>query len=414
MIRRPQLNGDNDLSGIEKKLYLKELELTALTEVTQAINANLSEDQLYRIFHFTLISNLHIPKLALFVLDKDWNCKVSYNTRLDYKSVSLSQKIREINRTTLLHDVEQEFKEFNIVLPISHKSNVLAYVLVGGIENAEQYLQSATIPFIQTLASIIIVAIENKKLVRRQLQQEALRKELEIARDVQSMLFPKKLPKNDQLTIRAFYLPHQSIGGDYYDYIALDKDRFIICIGDVSGKGVPAALLMSNVQACLRTLVRQTTDLKEIIHELNYCILNNAKGERFITFFIACCNLATREINYINAGHNPSILVSENHEVMLLEKGTTVLGAFNKLPFIEENTIAIPDKSIHFTYTDGLTETNNKEGEEFGLDNVKNIVSRNFSQDPDTLHELIRSKLDEYRGSESLADDITFLSCSFS
>ena len=114
------------------------------------------------------------------------------------------------------------------------------------------------------------------------------------------------MPYNKRVKIKATYFPHDLIGGDYYDYIPVDKKRFIICIADVSGKGIPAALLMSNFQASLRTLIRQTNDLKEIVSELNHLTYENAQGEHFITFFIAMYDKSKHTLTYINAGHNPA------------------------------------------------------------------------------------------------------------
>src|SRR5690606_1346513 len=127
---------------------------------------------------------------------------------------------------------------------------------------------------------------------------------------------------------RASYFPHQTVGGDYYDYVRLPEDKFLVCIADVSGKGIPAALLMSNFQASLQALVRQTTDLDYIIRELNFLVKQNSGGERFITFFAAIYDLKKRRLTYINAGHNPPLLISGG-KILLLEQGTTVLGAFD-------------------------------------------------------------------------------------
>src|SRR5204862_3998771 len=146
-----------------------------------------------------------------------------------------------------------EFTEFDIVIPVTHKTNTLALVFVGGLDNNHRYENEDGIRFIQALSNIIIVAIENKKLVRKQLEQEAFRKELEIASDVQQFLFPEKLPNTELLKVEASYLPHDRVGGDYYDYIPINKNQFLICVADVSGKGIPAALMMSNFQASLRT-----------------------------------------------------------------------------------------------------------------------------------------------------------------
>ena len=410
MTRKQQLNGDKNTQDLETQLSLKELELTSLLEITQAINFNLPENALYKIFHFTLIANLRIPKLALYVLDKEWNCKVNYNTKTDCKNLKLIEEITAHRTTTLLENVKG-YEEFDIIIPITHKDRVLAFVFVGGIDNPASYLDTSVIPFIQTFTNIIIVAIENKKFARKELQQESLRKELEIAREVQSMLIPKELPHTNLVKMYATYLPHQSIGGDYYDYIFIDEHNYIICIGDVSGKGVPAALLMSNFQACLRTLVRQTKDLKQIIEELNYSIIRNAKGERFITFFIAACNLKNNTITYINAGHNPSFLVSGNGSVSMLEKGTTVLGAFDKLPFLEEDVKSFDSNSLLFCYTDGLTETNNENNDEYGIERIEAYLITNSKDNLKQLHEGLKSDLDNFRKDQDYADDITFFSC---
>jgi phosphoserine phosphatase RsbU/P len=398
------------LSGnsLENKLHLKNLELNSLLEVTEAINANVPEESLYKIFHFTLIVNLNIKKLALFVRDQEWTCKASYGAAPDIKSKLLSDEILCLKEISRIEGKVKGFEDFDLVIPIAHKSRILAYVLVGGMKD---YEGQTDMSFIQTFANIIIVAIENKKLARKQLEQEALRKELEIARDVQQRLFPSKLPDSAELKMHASYLPALMVGGDYYDYVRLDKDNFLVCIADVSGKGMSAALLMSNFQASLRTLARQTHDLKEIVRELNINIKSSAKGDRFITFFGAIFNTSSRTITYINAGHNPPVLLFNSGEMHVLEKGTTVLGAFDELPFIEEEKISISAETLLFAYTDGLTETSNEADEEFGLDNIRRFVKENYGKDLKKMHESLFAELNTFKGSKAYPDDITFLSC---
>jgi phosphoserine phosphatase RsbU/P len=396
---------------VQKKLHLKELELNSLLEVTQAINSNLPEESLYKIYHFTLIASLHIKKLALYVLDSEWSCKVNYGTEKDYKSKEINERILEIKNISKLNLAYKDFNEFDIVIPIIHKTNPLAYVFISCTEDE---LGITDTSFIQTFTSIIIVAIENKKLARKELQQEAFRKEMEIARDVQNMLFPKTLPDTDDIKINASYFPHFTVGGDYYDYIELDKDNFLICVADVSGKGIPAALLMSNFQASLRTLVRQTNDLKEIVGELNFVIKNNAKGERFITFFAAVFDLKNKTLKYINAGHNPPLLLFKNGETQILEKGTTVLGAFDILPFVEEETIKYASPLLLFCYTDGLTETSNESDEEFGMEKIEEFLKREYETDLKEMHSSLYNDLIKFKGKENFPDDITYISCAIS
>ena len=326
-----------EIKSLQNKFDLKELELNALLEITQAINNNLPEVSLYKIYGFILRANLQIKKLALYVKEEHWVCKVNYGTNTDFISLALDESFLELKEMQRLDhcDKDSHFKEFDLVVPALHKNDVLAFVFVGSMVNGEASLLDSDTGFIQTLSNIILVAIENKRLARKQLEQEALRKEMEIARGVQQLLFPKTLPQDNDLKVSALYLPHQDVGGDYYDYIKINDDQFVLCIADVSGKGVPAALLMSNFQAALRTMIRHTTDLREIVRELNHQTARNARGENFITFFIAIVDRSTKELHYVNAGHNPPLIIADHGTPELLELGTTILGSFQPLPFPE-------------------------------------------------------------------------------
>lgn len=400
---------------LKNKYEIKELELNALLEVTEAINSNVPEESLYKIYNFTLRSNLSIRKLALFVLDEKWNCKVNFGTTASFLGIELPDYFKTLNGISSLKPNENsEFAEFDIVIPVAHKRNNLAIAFVGGIyQDESRYESEDALRFIQALSNIIIVAIENKKLARRQLEQEALRKELEIASDVQQFLFPERLPYTDILKLEASYLPHDRIGGDYYDYVPINKNQFLICVADVSGKGIPAALMMSNFQASLRTLLRQTPNLTDIIEALNYQVLENAKGEKFITFFAAIYDLHLKTMVYVNAGHNPPILVDRKNGLRFLEEGSTVLGALHPLPFVNEGFVTGLDDFLLFCYTDGLTETLNEAGEEYGQDSLVRYFQQEGVLDRDLkrMHQDLIVALDCFKGRNSYHDDITMLSC---
>ncbi len=390
---------------MERQIDKRDLEIGALLEITQAINNNLSEQDLYKIYRFTLLADLEVKKLALYVKDQDWECKVHYGTEQDWSEVQLPKEYRE------LVDAEspqrkKPFDEFQLVFPISHKTRLLAVIFIGGLD--EDDFEKTT--FLRTLTNILIVAIENKKLARRQLEQEAYRKELEIAKKVQNFLFPKSLPDSNRLKIEAVYLPHQDVGGDYYDYIKLSREKFAICIADVSGKGVPAALLMSNFQASLRTLVRKTHDLEEIISELNHATYSSSDGDNFITFFLGIYDFESKEFDYVNCGHNPSIILDKNG-LTFLEEGTTVLGMFDPLPFLNAGKIENLQDFLFFGYTDGLTETFNVEDEQFGVEGLQEVLQRKHWDDLSEMHQSILKALDDFRSEESYHDDITMISC---
>lgn len=405
--------------SIEYRLQMKEMELNTLFETIQAINDNAPEEHLYKIYKLTLRSIQHISKLALFVFEEEeekWECKAHFGVENKCNSIILPPSITKITKTTerIISNLPKSgekadfFNQFQAIIPVKHKKDILAYVLITPLEGNK--LQD--IDFIEALSNIIIVAVENKKLARKQSRQEIIRRQLEIAKDVQTLLFPKKLPYNEKIKVVASYQPHHTVGGDYYDFIEIDKNRFILCIADVSGKGVPAAILMSNFQAALRTLVRKKTPLREIVEELNYLIMQNAQGENFITAFFMEYDSASHKLNYVNAGHNPPFLFTDKG-VFFLEEGSTILGGFNKLPSLNITTLQV-DSFLLFCFTDGFTETYNEQGEEFGVQLLGDFIERNKSLDQKELHIKLLEYLNTFKGNNAYADDITLLSCKVS
>lgn len=405
-----------EVQTFKDQFDLKELELNSLLEITQAVNNNLPEESLYKIYNFTLRANLNIKRLALYVKDETWNCKVNFGTRIDCRKVGFNRSFLNYREISSLKDCSDcsPFEEFDTIIPVAHKDEMLAFVLVSGVSDGDITFQFAgtNTNFLRALTNIIIVAIENKKLARRQLQQEGYRKELEIAREVQKFLFPKSLPYEENLKVEASYLPHHQVGGDYYDFIRINEDKFLLCVADVSGKGVPAAILMSNFQASLRIMVRQTTNLKKIINELNLQIQENANGENFITFFVAIYDQSQKVLQYVNAGHNPPVLIEKNsRSIQLLEKGTTILGSFHPLPFLSVGRIENLNSFLFFAYTDGVTETINDRDEEFSLERIQEMLSSALGDNLKEIHQQVIDALDEFRGDVGYKDDITMLSC---
>lgn len=399
-----------DGNSFKSKYALKELELNSLLEITQAINNNLPQESLYKIYEFTIRANLNIKKLALFVLDNVWECKVNFGTQQNFRQQIFDDDFLNYDIITPIGNLENSpFSEFSIIIPIAHKDRKLAFIFISRFN--EVHHDEINTNFIQALSNILIVAIENKKLARKQLEQEMIRRELEIAGDVQKILFPKNLPNGNGLKVASFYQPHHSIGGDYYDFINVSEHQFLFCIADVSGKGIPAALLMSNFQAALRTLSRRTTLLQDILTELNLQVMSNADGQHFITFFVAVYDKSQKRLRYVNAGHNPPILIRAGQEIQLLEEGSTVLGAFHELPFLNVGIIEDIDQFYICAFTDGLTEIRNDKDEEFGQHELYKVVNDNAGKSPEELNNSIIAALKKFKGSNGYSDDITIFTC---
>jgi len=391
---------------------IKDIKLNSLLQITKAINNNFSTDQLLEIFKEVLETQLKIGRLVLFSENqKGWECILKYGVGDEYNNIDVERDLFPIHEIGTINFSEQTLnKSFEILIPVFHKSKPLAYVLIGDLEDKVEVSPAIKhLNFVQTLASIIMVAIENKKLAKEGIQQAAMKKELELASQMQSMLFPSILPNDAQLDTAAFYLPHQEVGGDYYDFIWLNENECAFCVADVSGKGVAAALLMSNFQANLRVLFNHTTSLTELVQELNAKVLASAKGEKFITLFIAKYNLVTHTLTYINAAHNPPLLATKN-SISALRIGCTGLGMFDEIGKISEGILNITQGTTIVCYTDGLVELENDKSEDFGIDSLKEIIKNNPDVNMNSLNNVIMDTIVTYKQSKPYIDDIALFS----
>jgi phosphoserine phosphatase RsbU/P len=404
---------------LSSQLEAKKLQLHWLLQITKAINHDYFKPKhLFELYEHILSAQLKVGKLALFIKEETWICSLLYGTEKNFQTIEIEKIIEELND---VHNLEMDkalwVKNFRSSIRVVRKEDgrehTLAYALIDDFKNSPIVNRNELVKFIETITTLIVVANENKRIADEKLRQAAIKRELELARQMQNMLFPVSLPDNDEVEFHASYLPHQEVGGDYYDFIQLNPDEFVFCMADVSGKGIPAALLMSNFQANLHAHLSASTSLTELIHMLNEKVYKSAKGEKFITFFIARFNTKTKELHYVNAGHNPPFLIHDK-VVYMLNEGCTGLGMFEELPFINPGKVYVPHNALLLCYTDGVTDTENNEEKEFGMDRLREFLIANL-QAPriEMLHNDLINALNLFRQSKAFTDDITLLGCRF-
>jgi sigma-B regulation protein RsbU (phosphoserine phosphatase) len=299
------------------------------------------------------------------------------------------------------------FRHYEYYLSVTHHGRLLAFALVRSRDEDTGLLQHE-LNFVQTLVSQIVTAQQNKKLLKDKLEKERLRRELDLGRQVQYMLIPEQSITDEQVEIQAWYQPHDSIGGDYFDFARINEQEIMWCIADVSGKGISAALLMANLQAGLRAWFAITSDPLQIIRRLNDFIWKNTRGDRYITLFLGVYQTVTGELKYVNAGHQPPMLF-QGANCRMLKKGTVMLGAFEDLPFLEMGNEYLASDNLIFNYTDGLIERK-KITEHFCEAQVVEFLQ---SRTKLPLHELHESLLKYIRKAikvKAPADDLTLLS----
>lgn len=402
-------------NDLKKQLQLKDMQIASLLEATQAINNNLPSLQLFRIFEFTIRAQ-GITQTAIFHKNTIWELVAHFGVSkahlqrftVEQTLLPLGSEVRQLGPDLLGADLPFEW-----LIPVYHKQEPLVMLLLGKIGTDAAINPSdkeEKLKFMQTFANIIVVAIENKRLFRQKLEQESIKKELEVAERVQNMLVPKRLPKNKRVDMEGVYMPHHNIGGDYYDYIALDENRFMVCMADVSGKGIAAALLMANVQAILRTIARETLNLAEIVVRLNQRLWEITAGDTFVTLFIAVHDFSDNSLTYINAGHNPPLMACEN-EVQLLKKGCPMLGAFDKIPNnVAQTVLHWKPNTIFLTYTDGLTDLENDNGDFFTVEKLTEFVLQHFDLAMLDFNVALLQTIKQFKGRQDFNDDISILS----
>jgi phosphoserine phosphatase RsbU/P len=394
-------------SRLNDKIKQRDFKLNALLALTQAINANHTEDELLIQFKSMVETHLGIQRLALYILRDGWQCVLHYGDSEQFPfEIPQTDFFKKNKGLAFSEGTNQDV--FDVVIPVVHNNEPMAVLLAGDTENDTLGISPAVkhMNFLQTLTSVLAVALDNKRLVQDMLQQERLKKELELAAEIQMMLLPSSFPKNKNWDVQGIYRAHQQVGGDYYDVFPISDHEWVFCMGDVSGKGMPAAFLMSNFQAYVRNAFEgNLPNLVHLANRLNERVWNAVQGEKFITFFLAVYNAKNKHLHYVNCGHNPPVFKRDGRFAQW--KATSVgLGMFPDLPFISSVEVQLDSGDGLVCYTDGLVEIDNAQGVAFEIDGIINHFQGKTSKD---VISNIEAGVNEFRGEESFNDDVAIM-----
>ncbi len=259
-----------------------------------------------------------------------------------------------------------------------------------------------------TLASVAAIRVENARLLEAQLQQERLERELQLAMEIQQRFQPTAPPVVNGYELQGISFPCYEIGGDYYDFIEREDGRLVIALGDVSGKGTAAALLMSSLHAAVHAQAGSHDTLVETISAVNRYLADNIPPNRFVTLFYAELDPASGALSFLNAGHNPPLIVHAAGTVEQLASGGLPLGIKRDAEYREGRTQLQPG-DILVIYSDGVTEAASPSGEEFGPTRLYEVVSRNIDASAAGVRDRIESALTKFSQGTQAADDITLV-----
>ncbi len=307
-------------------------------------------------------------------------------------------------------------RKIAMILPLQTRSRLVGFIGLGFKSEREDF-NSEECSMLMSIASQVAIAAENLQLLQENIEKQRLEKELGMARRIQQGLLPSKIPDTPGLKIASRSRFCLEVAGDYYDVIRIDGRRTVMAIGDVSGKGAAAALLMSNIQASFRIAIglesqsadpKTGLDISDVVSRINDLICRNTPPDQFITFFVGVFDFENKTLSYVNAGHNPPMLLRNSGQIELLDKGGLLLGALPNMPY-EQGVTALEAGDIIFLYTDGVSEAGDANGEMFGEERIKSTLKENHDSTPEEILLKLEDEVKGFIGEVPLSDDFTTL-----
>lgn len=340
------------------------------------------------------------------------------------EEISISQHIVErcvLDKVSILVSdatTDQRFKEAESVImerirsamcsPLVFKDEVFGVIYVDTRSRLISYGQEE-LELLTGVANQAAMAIVNARLHERLVEQSKLEKELEIARTIQMNLLPRSDPEIENFEVAATSIPAKKVGGDYYDFIKLPQGQWGIAVGDVSGKGVPAAILIATVRALLKSeSTRPRASVTSVVSKVNVLTCHDVTGNIFITLVYGVLNPHTRSFEYTNAGHCPPLLFDPQGNIHSLTVGGFFMGLMENTEYKKE-VVKLPPGSVLLIYSDGLVDTMDPSGNFFGLERLKKLVSENRTKSATEIRDIILHHLNVFRGDAEVFDDMTLV-----
>ncbi len=409
-----------------------------LTELTEQMRTTVELDPLLETLTTRVGEALHVPKIALLLpSDGAYRVAAQHGLALDPQSslksdgAVVSSLLRDARPLKVYlddaaswinlspgaeHDRElMRQLESQLLLPLTVKDKLLGILSLGS-KRSEEPFTPRDLRLLTALASQAALSLENTRLVAAVAteteQRVRMNRELEIAREVQERLFPQTLPVVAGLELAGRCRPAMGIGGDYYDFLALPGGRLGIAIGDVSGKGIPAALLMAGLRAALRgQAIGGITDLSRLMDHVNTLVYESSSSNRYATFFYAEFDPANRVLTYCNAGHNHPMVIrghGEARQVLRLEEGGMVVGLMEGVPFVQAK-IALEPGDLVVAFTDGISEARDLADEEWGETALLAAITNAPSTAPADLIPTLFTAADAFVNGAKQHDDMTLI-----
>ena len=418
------MNDGNEIRRLRQAVQ----ELSVLNDIATAVSSTHDLEQVIELIVRECVKHIKVEQGAIMLLDRqeedDQFHTIVRETETDidvvpyHFGVQLSGWMIKNQQPLLINNFQKDTRfsgasadDFPISsllsVPLKTKGNVIGVLNVFNKMDVNGFTLDD-----QRLLSIIATQsaqiVENARLYEEELTLKIIEEELTYAQEIQNNLFPKSNPQIADYDIAGRSLPAQEVGGDYYDFIPIDKNKLAICLGDISGKGMPAALLMANLQATLRGQALFTSSASECMIRSNKLLYRSTDTQKFATLFYGILDINNHSFHFSNAGHDPPYLINSAGETIRLMKGGTVLGFMENIEY-EEDTINLYPNDLIILYSDGITDAMNLEDEEFGEDRLQKAFSENCNLTAREIISKVFNEIKSFSQGMKQTDDMTMV-----
>jgi len=402
--------------------------ISLLEEASEKLMKVLDIDKLLEYILTIAKQGLNAERGTLYIIDKEnssaWS-KILYDTNELRHTIPITEGIAEqtasSGETINIKNVKRD-ERYNKFEHDTHDISETKTILSMPVKNAENQITGVLViknkiddtfnrddeEFLKSLTNYTATALELSELHAQLVHQKRIEHELSLAREIQKSLLPQKIPAIDGYEIFGVNKSCHEVSGDYYDFFPVENDNWVFAIGDVSGKGIPASLLMAVLQSHLKAINYMHYPINEIIKLLNEYLVVNSIPDHYVTFFLGILDCRNDTFEYVNAGHNPPFLINKGRQKKRLNTGGPIIGMFSNLVYSMEK-IHLKKDDLLFCFTDGVTEYADKNNREYGETRLKKFLKENHKQTSEEIFRSLLKTLDDFSGNEKPKDDITVL-----
>lgn len=402
-----------EMRHINRRLDRKVHDLNTLLELSKDFNLMVDRDEIARVFKFAMLGQMLI-RTFFFALDDGGKKSI-----VSISGVKEDPSKEDLNKLFALDDVTHISEEtdcdflnennIRLVIGLKFQNEKIGVVGVGLRGNKQEY-GPEEVNFLQSLGNLALLTIQKSLLLDERILKQRMEEELNLAKNIQRGLLPDPLPTIERFDLSAVNISSRQVGGDYFDFIETPDNGHLLAIADVTGKGVPASLLMANLQSMLHALAPIDITMSEVTGSINDIIHQNTPADKFITFFWGKIFEDGKRFKYVNAGHNPPIMFREDSEKpILLEEGGVILGAMPTFTPYESAEVELKPGDLIVFYTDGVTEAMNPElDEEYEEERLIECIRKNREGSSQEIQDAIIDDINAFSNNIQY-DDITII-----